>query len=62
MQKVTVNGFNIETTWEVQGNNEIACVNDIIANKRHEFNDYVRNMFKQRYGCIAAIVEQKNTR
>ena len=45
-----------DITWEVKGNNEKPCAKDIEFNRRKELNEYVRTMFKERYGCTAKII------
>lgn len=47
-----------ETIWEVIGNNEVPCANDIRNNNRKELTAYVQTMFKQRYGCTARIITE----
>jgi hypothetical protein len=51
MIQVIVEGI----VWEIKGNNERICANDIENNRRTELTEYVRKMFKQRYGCTAII-------
>lgn len=41
--------------WEVKGTNEKACVKDIESNNRIVVNEYLKTMFRQRYGCKASI-------
>ena len=41
--------------WTVTGSNESPCINDILNNFRKKQPDYIKQMFKQRYGCTATV-------
>lgn len=56
MKKVIVK--NVE--WTVTGNNEKPCVEDIVFNRRTELTEYVRTMFRQRYGCTAVVKNKED--
>lgn len=57
MKECIVQKDNKFYQWKVEGNNENACINDIKENQRTEHSDYTKEMFEQRYGCTATVIE-----
>ena len=53
---VVSNGNNYK--WEVEGNNVTPCIEDIKSNKRTKQTEYVKTMFRQRYDCVATVIEE----